>query len=306
MPAPTEAAKAAEQEIREAFALSYAADADDPASATELSHLTNGWRACVMSTMRRPVAREMPPAAYFTLDEEGSPCMLFFDVVEARGCCAPGEEPEPLFRHAAPQASAEDDREALAHKVNLLTAESLGHRSAAGHLSALVDELGGHLIGARRAMADFQQAFVPAFDTPETLTMVPNEALVPFCTVLDRLSGLDLPQVAKDGGQQRAGDADDREAWAEDMVAAGAQHLGDDCWEWESDDFLFHLWQVATGRQQRAAFDHPVFAFLLGESQLHGVDFGERAPGAVGKWWWRKDLRAALSATRPEQGERDE
>ncbi|WP_033471264.1 hypothetical protein [Bordetella bronchiseptica] len=59
------------------------------------------------------------------------------------------------------------------------------------------------------------------------------------------------------------------------------------------------------GGQQRAAFDHPVFAFLLGEGQLHGVDFGERAPGAVGKWWWRKDLRAALSATQPEQGERD-
>lgn len=54
-------------------------------------------------------------------------------------------------------------------------------------------------------------------------------------------------------------------------------------------------------RQQRAAFDHPVFAFLLGEGQLHGVDFGERAPRAVGKWWWRKDLRAALSATQPEQ-----
>ncbi|CUJ54310.1 hypothetical protein [Achromobacter sp. 2789STDY5608628] len=59
------------------------------------------------------------------------------------------------------------------------------------------------------------------------------------------------------------------------------------------------------GGQQRAAPDHPVFAFLLGEGQLHGVDFGERAPGAVGKWWWRKDLRAALSATQPEQGERD-
>ncbi|OZI74543.1 hypothetical protein [Bordetella genomosp. 12] len=42
--------------------------------------------------------------------------------------------------------------------------------------------------------------------------------------------------------------------------------------------------------------DHPVFAFLLGEGPLHGVYFGERAPGAVGKWWWRKYLRAALSA----------
>jgi len=53
-------------------------------------------------------------------------------------------------------------------------------------------------------------------------------------------------------------------------------------------------WQ--SSQQRRAAFDHPVFAFLLGEGQLHGVDFGERAPGAAGKWWWRKDLRAALAS----------
>lgn len=44
----------------------------------------------------------------------------------------------------------------------------------------------------------------------------------------------------------------DREAWAADMLAAGAMHLGGECWEWESEDFLFHLWQVAT-RRQRAA-----------------------------------------------------
>lgn len=53
------------------------------------------------------VAEEAQPVAYLTLDEEGSPNMLFFDVVEARGYCAPGEDPEPLFRHAAPQASAD-------------------------------------------------------------------------------------------------------------------------------------------------------------------------------------------------------
>ncbi|MFY2996277.1 hypothetical protein ACOTH8_23405 [Achromobacter xylosoxidans] len=52
-------------------------------------------------------AAEAPPVAYLTRDEEGSPCMLFFDVVEARGYCAPGEEPEPLFRHAGPQADSE-------------------------------------------------------------------------------------------------------------------------------------------------------------------------------------------------------
>lgn len=52
------AAQAAEQEIREAFELTYAADADDPACAADLFHFTNGWRACVMSQVRAPVTDE--------------------------------------------------------------------------------------------------------------------------------------------------------------------------------------------------------------------------------------------------------
>lgn len=43
--------------IRAAFELQYAMDADDPSSATELSHFVNGWRACI-SQVRRPVADE--------------------------------------------------------------------------------------------------------------------------------------------------------------------------------------------------------------------------------------------------------
>ncbi|MCP1404468.1 hypothetical protein [Achromobacter insolitus] len=41
---------------------------------------------------------------------------------------------------------------------------------------------------------------------------------------------------------------------------------------------------------------HPVFAFLLGEGPLRGVEFGDRHPDERGAYWWRKDLRAALSA----------
>ncbi|CUI56038.1 hypothetical protein [Achromobacter xylosoxidans] len=52
------AAQAAEQEIREAFELIYAADADDPACAADLFHFTNGWRTCIMSQVRAPVAGE--------------------------------------------------------------------------------------------------------------------------------------------------------------------------------------------------------------------------------------------------------
>lgn len=44
--------------IREAFELTYAADADDPACAADLFHFTNGWRARIMSQVRAPVADE--------------------------------------------------------------------------------------------------------------------------------------------------------------------------------------------------------------------------------------------------------
>ncbi|PTW84019.1 hypothetical protein DBL07_25955 [Achromobacter mucicolens] len=42
--------------------------------------------------------------------------------------------------------------------------------------------------------------------------------------------------------------------------------------------------------------DHPVFTFLLGEGPLRGVHFGDRHPDERGAYWWRKDLRAAMSA----------
>ncbi|MDF3938595.1 hypothetical protein P3W66_01000, partial [Achromobacter denitrificans] len=46
------------KDIREGFELTYAVDADDPACASDLSHFTNGWRACIMSQVRAPVAGE--------------------------------------------------------------------------------------------------------------------------------------------------------------------------------------------------------------------------------------------------------
>ncbi|MFY1991989.1 hypothetical protein ACOTCR_22205 [Achromobacter xylosoxidans] len=92
-----------------------------------------------------------------------------------------------------------------------------------------------------------------------------------------------LCRADNDVGQQRAGESSEREAWAADMLVAGATHLGGDYWEGDADDFAFRLWTVATRRHRRAAFDRHVFAFLQGEGVQHGVDFGECAPGAVGK-----------------------
>ncbi|KAA5921321.1 hypothetical protein F1536_23030 [Achromobacter xylosoxidans] len=123
---------------------------------------------------------------------------------------------------------------------------------------------------------------------------------------------LKQPQADKDGGQQLRWRVTDDMRYAVRFAPSSAhwserlkEFFGPDARE--GIDALEKQLREARAMldRLRAAFDHPVFAFLLGEGQLHGVDFGERAPGAVGKWWWRKDLRAALSAPQAEQGERD-
>lgn len=53
------AAQAATKDIREGFELTYAADADDPACAADLFHFTNGWRACIMSQVGKPVVMKL-------------------------------------------------------------------------------------------------------------------------------------------------------------------------------------------------------------------------------------------------------
>ncbi|KNY09398.1 hypothetical protein AKG08_17265 [Achromobacter piechaudii] len=54
----TTTALADNKEIRSGFELCYAVDADDPANVSDLGHFTNGWRACIMSQVRAPVADE--------------------------------------------------------------------------------------------------------------------------------------------------------------------------------------------------------------------------------------------------------
>jgi len=47
---------------------------------------------------------------------------------------------------------------------------------------------------------------------------------------------------------------------------------------------------------------HPIFAFLQGSAPYDGVWFSERHPTEKGAYWWRKHLRAAISAA---QADRD-
>ena len=127
-----------------------------------------------------PVAGEAQPAAYLTLDEEGSPCMLFFDVVEARGYCAPGEEPEPLFRHAAPQPSAEDVRNATLEKVaGIVGGQCWG--GADSHVSALIAQ---HIRALKQPQADKDGGQQRAGLTDEQCIAI-YDALNDFCGEVD-------------------------------------------------------------------------------------------------------------------------
>lgn len=62
------ASQAATKDIREGFELTYAANADDPACADDLLHFTNGWRACIMSQVGKPVVMKLEVDATAAID----------------------------------------------------------------------------------------------------------------------------------------------------------------------------------------------------------------------------------------------
>lgn len=101
----------------------------------------------------------------------------------------------------------------------------------------------------------------------------------------------------------------DRTAWEADMVAAGAKHLGDECWEWDVQDFEFRLWQQAIGRA-RTSIGMPGIELIA--QQWDGceydapggsIDIGEAIRTAAKRLESREALDAArLSAHRSEGG----
>ncbi|MFU1927540.1 hypothetical protein ACLQ9J_04325 [Bordetella hinzii] len=108
-------------------------------------------------------------------------------------------------------------------------------------------------------------------------------------------------QADKDGGQQRNWVSD----WSAAIKSLPMGRADAEGIRSSSNACMYRNECRAMLDRLRAAFDHPVFAFLLGEGPLHGVHFGDRHPSERGAYWWRKDLRAALSAAQAEQGERD-
>lgn len=78
--------------------------------------------------------------------------MLFFDVAEARSYFALGEDPEPLFRHAAPQASAAPAR--------ILFPSHLRKMGSGGEVQAWLDQHQGITTPpatAKGSLARYQQ-----------------------------------------------------------------------------------------------------------------------------------------------------
>lgn len=158
------------------------------------------------------VVGEAQPVAYLTRDEEGSPCMLFFDVVEARGYCALGEEPEPLFLHAAPRASESDFAKlqsayvAACHQIAELLAEK--QASAENDWKAAIRKFMDTAIPALAAIAN-----VHTPDEIDALDAMPREPVIDqvrrlsqACEALSRQVRPERPKEDKYGGQQRAGE----------------------------------------------------------------------------------------------------
>lgn len=283
-------------DIREGFELTYAANADDPACASDLSHFTNGWRACIMSQVGKPVVMKLE------VDTTATIARINDEVARLR---APVVADIRIGVSATRQGAAicimqphADGSTTTIYSEMHPLGDSMGHAALA---SAPVAVPPGWKLVPIEPTPEMEDAGcdvpcpqdgapppstvyaamigvappAPGASAPVAGEAQPSEASVRAAReLLEKIKKShghwggwsSIPSVCDEAiGLLRASGTDaapqasaenDREAWAADMLAAGAMHLGGECWEWESEDFLFHLWQVAT-RCQRAAQPAP-------------------------------------------------
>lgn len=147
----------------------------------------------------------------------------------------PDGEHQLFLSPAAPQASAEDVHNAALEQA---AAALEDHRKTGREWvpGSLWDTL------SREAAARIRALKQPQADKDgEQLAPALPDCEGPLCA-----PGLHHPLC------HQGWDADaERQAWEKDMAAAGAEDLGDGCWEWREDDFEFHLWQIAVRQRQR-------------------------------------------------------
>ena len=338
-------------DIREGFELTYAANADDPACASDLSHFTNGWRACIMSQVGKPVVMKLEVDTTATIARiNDEVARLRAPVADERAaainpeeCNAevykhgtsvglfaiPKEDANAICAGIAAATGARVDWHYIAGRVHIKALPALASAPVAGHqpYPAMpepdVNHPGEQEDGYSRAAVETamraahdrgysvgwdhgkEHASSPVAGEAQPLGYVCASGLGllargDYATILAKSRpGYQFPVYAAP------------QASAEDVRNAAleqAAHLMEQTGKRIAASDIRALKQPQAdkdGGQQRAAFDHPVFAFLLGEGPLHDVHFGDRHPSERGAYWWRKDLRAALSATQTEQGERD-
>lgn len=283
------------------------------------------------------VAGEAQPVAYLTRDEEGSPCMLFFDVVEARGYCALGEEPEPLFLHAAPRASESDFAKLQSAYVGACDqiAELLAEKqaSAENDWKAAIRKFMDTAIPALAAIAN-----VHTPDEIDALDAMPREPVIDqvrrlsqACEALSRQVRPERPKEDKDGADQAFKDlvthgiSVERIAPA-DFLADREQRAGDDLPAFMQSRMTPWGLLVRAGRiilgttlmdMSKALGMRPseLSAYecdrqrLTDDVILAVMRFFDERGLCIPATAWRKaaraSARAALSATQAEQGERD-
>lgn len=234
--------------IREGFELTYAADADDPACATDLFHFTNGWRACVMSQVRAPVADERAafvawltgsyPDVYsepeaMRLWHHEHVAALAWEERARRAALASapvaGEVQQPVA-HWIPSAKTFSTARVSPGKAwePLYAAPQASAENVTRDLVGLVVKLGRSIRKSDPAMYGMALDFLkrhnlqgsPLRGESTTPPTGPTQAQCKAAAEIARGFGarhladvLDPPQADKDGGQQRAGDVDERAAF---------------------------------------------------------------------------------------------
>ncbi len=259
-------AQAANKEICEAFELTYAVDAADPACAADLFHFTNGWRA-LLSKLRAPVAGEAQRPLGYVAVLHGACSTRYFsritDQHQARICAdqwakqyadvTPGPWPtEAVAVYAAPQASAEPAR--------ILFPAHLRKMWSGSEVQAWLDQHHGVTpppATAKGSLARYQQwkAEQAQPGAPCSCPGAGDGSLRHPCAV--------HPKADKDGGQQRA-----------EVTEA----------------------QCVAVYQALDEFGSGIDVYDFG---LPGLDDHRRQKVV-------EIIRAALSVAQPEQGERDE
>lgn len=150
---------------------------------------------------------------------------------EYRDCCPDGNEARMI-----PVALAEKCRDTFRIAVKVLLTDAAANDSGAPQASAEDVELPGIDADRLRAIA-----------ASGSQTAMSNALLNVVCA----LKYTPAPTAAEGDALLPAPTTADRKAWEADMHAAGARHLGGNCWEWDVDDFEYRLWQLASHRRQR-------------------------------------------------------